>query len=76
MRILADFSEEDVKWLDRVAKESGRSRAAVLREAVSAYRNEAGDGELEPYFGLWKRHGHEEDGLAYQERLRSEWDRD
>jgi len=28
-----------------------------------------------PAFGLWARAGHTEDGLAYQQRLRAEWDR-
>ena len=37
-RILADLPDEDIRWLDRLAEEQGKSRAAILREAVSAYR--------------------------------------
>lgn len=37
-RILADLPDEDVKWLDRLAEEQGKSRAAVLREVVVWYR--------------------------------------
>ena len=54
MRFLADIPDEDVKWLDRLAKEQGKSRAAVLREAVAAYRAEAPDDWIERGFGLWK----------------------
>ncbi len=37
-RILADLPEDDIKWLDARAAEQGKSRASVLREAVSAYK--------------------------------------
>ena len=36
-RILADLPDEDIERLDRIAREQGKSRAAVLREAVAAY---------------------------------------
>ena len=38
-RILADLPDEDIKWLDELAAEQGKSRASVLREAVAAYRD-------------------------------------
>ena len=72
-RILADLPDDDIQWLDRLAEEQGKSRAAILREAVSAYRARDKDW-LEQGFGLWARHGFSEDGLAYQDRLRGEWD--
>jgi predicted transcriptional regulator len=55
-RILADLPDDDIKWLDRVAEEQGKSRAAVLREAVSAYRGDCAKDGIEKFFGLWK-HG-------------------
>ena len=33
-RILADLPDDDIKWLDQLAAEQGKSRAAVVREAV------------------------------------------
>ena len=55
-RILADLPDEDIKWLDQLAAEQGKSRASVLREAVSAYRAEtpsSGNTDwLEAGFGL------------------------
>ncbi|MBT2188093.1 ribbon-helix-helix protein, CopG family [Sphingobium nicotianae] len=76
MRFLADLSDEDVKWLDARAAEEGKSRAAVLREAVGAYRAEQAKQGIERYFGLWARHGSSIDGLDYERRMRGEWDRD
>lgn len=79
MRFLADIPDDDVRWLDRKAAEDGKSRAALIREAIARYRAESANADedwLEAGFGLWKRHGFEEDGLAFQRRLRGEWDRD
>ena len=57
MRFLADIPDEDVKWLDQLAREQGKSRAAVLREAVSAYRPQTSKDWLERGFGAWARNG-------------------
>ena len=59
-----------------IASESGKSRAAVLREAVSSYRAEIGKGGISQFFGLWADRKDIEDGLEYQRRLRAEWDRE
>jgi predicted transcriptional regulator len=53
-RILADLPDDDIKWLDRIADEQGKSRAAILREAVAAYRGEAAKEGIEKFFGIWK----------------------
>src|SRR3546814_17817922 len=56
-RILADLPDEDIKWLDQLAAEQGKSRAAVLREAVAAYRPQGPPDWIEAGFGAWARHG-------------------
>ncbi|HXD02968.1 MAG TPA: ribbon-helix-helix protein, CopG family [Novosphingobium sp.] len=72
MRILADLPDDDIRWLDELAAERGKSRAALLREAVSAFR--AGERDwLEQGFGLWTRYGRGADGAAYEQALRAEW---
>jgi hypothetical protein len=76
MRTLIDLPDDDIGWLDRKAAEEGKSRAAVIREAIATYRAETGQDGLERYFGLWKKHGFKEDGLDFQRRMRGEWDRD
>lgn len=76
MRFLADLSDDDMKWLDARAAEEGKSRAAVLREAVGAYRAAQSKQGIERYFGLWSKTGSTIDGLDYERRVRGEWDRD
>ena len=77
-RILADLPDAEIERLDRIAREQGKSRAAVLREAVSAYRAEPAEDDmswLEAGFGLWKRHGIEYDPHEYERKRRAEWTR-
>jgi hypothetical protein len=80
MRFLADIPEADVQWLDAVAKEQGKSRAAVLREAVSSYRAEKPSDWIERGFGLWKDRTDLMDAVTMQQRMRAEstrpWDVD
>lgn len=72
MRILADLPDDDIRWLDERAAERGKSRAALLREAVTAYRAAERDW-LEQGFGLWTRFGRGVDGGEYEQALRAEW---
>lgn len=79
MRTLIDVPEDDIKWLDAKAAEEGKSRAALVREAVSSYRAQtpaSGDKHwLEAGFGLWKRHGIAVDPHEYDRLRRAEWTR-
>ncbi len=72
-RFLVDVPADDVRKLDEIAKREGKSRAAVLREAVSNYLEVCGKEGFEKYFGLWERHGSTVDGLEYERQLREEW---
>ncbi len=72
-RFLVDVPEEDVARLDAMARAEGKSRAAVLREAVANYIAAESKHGFEKYFGLWERHGSTVDGLDYERRLRGEW---
>lgn len=78
-RILADLPDDDIKWLDQRAAEQGKSRAAVLREAVSTYKGQepstSGLDWLDAGFGLWARHGLAEDPHEYERKRRAEWTR-
>lgn len=76
-RILADLPDDDIKRLDQLAAEQGKSRAAVLREAVSAYTAKpAGNKDwLDAGFGLWARHLVEYDPHEYDRKRRAEWTR-
>lgn len=78
-RILADLPDEDIKWLDVKAAEEGRSRASLMREAVSSYRAQTparGDKDwLEAGFGLLAREGIAFDPHEYDRLRRAEWTR-
>ncbi len=83
-RILADLPDEDIKWLDSQAAELGKSRASVLREAVSAYRAQtpslSGLDWLDAGFGAWKDRTDINDSVEWQRRERASctrpWDPD
>jgi len=76
MRTLIDLPEDDMKWLDRKAAEEGKSRAALVREAVSTYRAEEAKSGIEKYFGIWKDRIDIGDGVEWQRRMRAEWTRE
>ena len=76
MRILVDIPDRDLQLLTSMSKAERVSRAELIRRAVNAYlapRQQKWAG-VDAAFGLWA--DKKEDGLAYQERLRKEWDRD
>jgi len=63
-------------WLDRVSQQQQVSMAELVRRAVAAYRKQlerSGPrdlaGLLDATQGLWKA----QDGLDYQQSIRSEW---
>ena len=77
-RTLINLPDEDKDWLDRAAREQQVSMATLVREAVHEYRvRQESIGQpdlaaaLERTCGLWCRG----DGLAWQEKLRDEWER-
>ena len=75
-RFLVDVPDNDLAKIDSIARAEGKSRAAVLREAVSEYIAESSKDWLEAGFGLWAKHGFTQDGMDYQNRLREEWVRE
>ena len=71
MRTIIDLPDAQVRALDHLARDTRRSRAALIRRAVDdflAHRRRDLGAEA---FGLWSHHP--VDGLAYQEKARSEW---
>ncbi len=78
-RILADLPEDDIRWLDQLASEQGKSRAAVLRDAVSSYKSEADPLRnmdwLDIGFGAWKDRTDIGDSVEWQRRERASWTR-
>jgi hypothetical protein len=71
MRALIDIEEKQIRELDRLAKSQGRSRASVIREAVSEFLRAKGRDGGNDAFGLWGER--KVDGLDYQQKIRGEW---
>lgn len=74
---LLDLNEQDQRWLTEQAKAEHLPMAEIVSRVIQYYRDHARqeaktdfDGLLENTRGIW-RHG---DGLAFQQRLRGEWD--
>jgi len=76
MRTQVDIPEDHLEALNAIAKAKEVSRAELVREAISEFvklhdRPKTGAG-IARSAGAWGRDF--EDGLAYQLRLRAEWD--
>jgi Arc/MetJ-type ribon-helix-helix transcriptional regulator len=71
MRTIVDLPDAHVEALDALRRREGISRAEVVRRAVAEHltRHQA---DAAPAFGLWR--ARRVDGVAYQRRLRREWD--
>jgi hypothetical protein len=81
MRALVDIPDAQLEDLSAICAARKLSRAEAVRQALSAFI-EQNRPSREAAFGLWKGQtvylpGESEplpeDGLAYQEKLRSEW---
>ena len=71
MRTIIDIPEDDIDALKALCEAERISRAEAVRRAVRAYVKGKQADEQDEAFGLWK--DRDEDGLAYQQRLRDEW---
>jgi metal-responsive CopG/Arc/MetJ family transcriptional regulator len=71
MRTLVDIDALQLRALDEMAEREKRSRASLLRQAVTEYLEKRTARPLDHAFGLWG--DRMIDGLEYQERVRSEW---
>jgi predicted transcriptional regulator len=72
MRTVIDVPDDLIQSLDQVSDTENRSRAALIREAITEYLCKKTLPTAEAAFGLWKQNP--VDGVRYQEELRSEWD--
>ena len=71
MRTLIDIPEEELGRLTTLSKARHVSRSHLVRIAIEQYLRDNTADPIDQAFGLWGDDG--EDGLAYQERMRSEW---
>ena len=71
MRTIVDLPAGQVESLDEWCRREGISRAEAVRRAVAEHLRKHHTPGAARAFGLWSSIS--EDGLSYQERLRSEW---
>jgi len=80
MRTLVDIPEDDIRWLDREASAAGKSRTALVREAVTAYRASAIASTNTDWIargaGYWKGREDIGDAVEYQRALREDRESD
>lgn len=74
MRTLVDIPDEDIRWLDREAEALGKSRAAMVREAVSTYRASHNKDWIARGAGYWKDRTDIGDAIEYQRTMRQDRD--
>ena len=78
VRALISLPDKDIKKLDILAHKAKKSRAQLVREAVSVYlkKNEPQSWKemVAKCAGMWK--DKDIDSVEYVWQLRSEWDRD
>ncbi len=73
MRTVISLEPPDKKWLDEEAARLGKPMTEVVRMAIRYLREakeKSFDDILQSTSGSWR----EGDGLAYQRRVRSEWE--
>ncbi|WP_295409112.1 hypothetical protein [uncultured Thiocystis sp.] len=74
MKTMIELTEPQAKSLSVLAEQRDRSLSELVGLAVNEYlRRYPSVPEGDAAFGLWRQR--REDGLSYQERLRSEWER-
>ena len=71
MRTLVDLGRAQLQALDELSRKEKRSRAALIRRAIDEYLAKQLEKQEGDAFGLWGKR--KIDGLAYQEKVRSEW---
>ncbi len=72
-RTVISLDPQDKRWLDEEARRTGKSMTEVVRMAIRSLREQrekSFDDLLQQTSGTWR----EGDGLAYQRRVRSEWE--
>jgi len=71
MRTLVDIPDTQIRELAELCGQVNRPRAALIRDAIADYLARHRRHAEQDAFGLWGKDV--PDGLAYQEKGRTEW---
>ena len=78
-----DIPQEDLDLLDEISEADKVSRAELVHRAITSFvashrpatpKPNLGTSGIDAAFGMWK--DRQIDGQEYQDRIRSEWDRE
>jgi hypothetical protein len=72
MRTIIDLPADQLEALDSLCAREGISRAEGVRRAVAEHVRQHQSDRAGQAFGIWRARA--VDGLAYEQRLRREWD--
>ena len=72
MRTIVAVPNQQLDAIDALCRRDGMSRAEAIRRAVAAYIQQDRATQPDQAFGIWRTRA--QDGLAYEQRLRREWD--
>ena len=73
VRTIIDLPDDQLEALADLCRREGVSRAEAIRQAIAHYMQSRRTADGGPAFGLWRTRPI--DGLAYERRLRDEWER-
>ena len=75
--ITVNIDDCQANEIEALAKETRSSKSQIIRDAIAAFLQKKEDKKnkspLLKYAGILKNH--DVDGLKYQQRIRSEWDK-
>lgn len=75
-RTIVTISEQEKRWLAAYSGLHGASVAEAIRRGIACLKASEGPGAYRQLVRETAGIGGLEDGLTYQERVRSEWERD
>ena len=73
MRTIVDLPDQQIDHLKALGQRLKLPRTELVRRAVADYLARHPNDPEDTAFGLWEDRA-EQDGLAYQQQIRAEWD--
>jgi metal-responsive CopG/Arc/MetJ family transcriptional regulator len=76
MRVLVDIPQQQLDGLAILAQQHALARTELVRQAIAEYLQRHPPimtPVMQQVFGMWKDNDAIDDGLAYQNTLRDEW---
>ena len=79
MRTIVEIPDNDLKLLKEICERGKVSRAEIVRRALKEFLQRIKEAEDIDTFGIWREAAPKRgllDSLQYEDKLRSEWERE